>query len=179
MRAITVRQPWAWAIARGGKDIENRSWGTSYRGLLAIHAGVRWDEEGAFDKRVIAALAADKTADGAYDPPLAVTLNAERSRIVETRKKDERYTFGAIIAVVDLGGIHNCLRCARRNPLSAGTHPDGPYQCSRWAVGGSFHWELSNVRPLAEPVPCKGRLSLWDLPDDVEAAVLSQIREAA
>jgi hypothetical protein len=25
MRALTVRQPWAWAIVHGGKDIENRT----------------------------------------------------------------------------------------------------------------------------------------------------------
>jgi len=38
MKAITVRQPWAWAIIYAGKDIENRSWPTSLRGTIAIHA---------------------------------------------------------------------------------------------------------------------------------------------
>ena len=36
---LTVRQPWAWAIARGGKDIENRWRVTRYRGPILIHAG--------------------------------------------------------------------------------------------------------------------------------------------
>ena len=35
---LTVRQPWAWAIARAGKDIENRSRTTRYRGPILIHA---------------------------------------------------------------------------------------------------------------------------------------------
>lgn len=39
MKALTVLQPWAWCIATGRKKIENRSWKTSYRGPLAIHAG--------------------------------------------------------------------------------------------------------------------------------------------
>lgn len=39
MRALTVCQPWAWAIVRGSKRIENRSWHTHYRGPLLIHAG--------------------------------------------------------------------------------------------------------------------------------------------
>ena len=39
MRALTIKQPWAWAIIHGGKDIENRDWVTSYRGPLLIHAG--------------------------------------------------------------------------------------------------------------------------------------------
>lgn len=38
--ALTVRQPWAWAIVTPavGKDVENRSWRTGHRGPLAIHA---------------------------------------------------------------------------------------------------------------------------------------------
>ena len=39
MRCLSVRQPWAWAIIHAGKDIENRTWSTEYRGPLAIHAG--------------------------------------------------------------------------------------------------------------------------------------------
>jgi hypothetical protein len=39
LKAISLRQPWAWLVLHGGKDIENRSWPTDYRGPLAIHAG--------------------------------------------------------------------------------------------------------------------------------------------
>ena len=39
MKVITVRPPWADAIACGAKRFETRSWPTSYRGALAIHAG--------------------------------------------------------------------------------------------------------------------------------------------
>lgn len=39
MKAITIKQPWAWAIVFDEKDIENRSWYTNYRGPLLIHAG--------------------------------------------------------------------------------------------------------------------------------------------
>lgn len=35
---ISVRQPWAWLIMHGGKDIENRSWPTKVRGRVFIHA---------------------------------------------------------------------------------------------------------------------------------------------
>lgn len=38
MKCLTVRQPWAHLIAQGGKDIENRTWLTHYRGPLIIHA---------------------------------------------------------------------------------------------------------------------------------------------
>lgn len=38
MKAITLYQPYASAIAHGLKHFETRSWQTSYRGPLAIHA---------------------------------------------------------------------------------------------------------------------------------------------
>ncbi|MBA1184529.1 ASCH domain-containing protein [Pseudomonas stutzeri] len=38
MKALSIRQPWAWLIVNGHKDIENRSWPTSYRGPMLIHA---------------------------------------------------------------------------------------------------------------------------------------------
>ena len=38
MKAITLTQPWATLVAIGAKQYETRSWGTSYRGPLAIHA---------------------------------------------------------------------------------------------------------------------------------------------
>lgn len=39
MRALSVRPPWSDLIVRHGKDVENRSWVTSYRGWLYIHSG--------------------------------------------------------------------------------------------------------------------------------------------
>lgn len=39
MKAITVWQPWATLLAIGTKQYETRSWATSYRGPIAIHAG--------------------------------------------------------------------------------------------------------------------------------------------
>lgn len=46
MRAISIRQPWAWLIIHGGKDIENRDWKTNYRGRILVHAakGMTRDE---------------------------------------------------------------------------------------------------------------------------------------
>lgn len=39
MKALTICQPYAEMIILGEKPIENRTWATSYRGPLAIHAG--------------------------------------------------------------------------------------------------------------------------------------------
>lgn len=39
MKALSIRQPWAWYILHAGKDIENREWRTAFRGRVLIHAG--------------------------------------------------------------------------------------------------------------------------------------------
>jgi hypothetical protein len=39
MKALSIRQPWAWLICHAGKDIENRDWPTNFRGRIWIHAG--------------------------------------------------------------------------------------------------------------------------------------------
>jgi len=46
-RALSIRQPWASLIMAGHKTVENRTWGTPWRGLLAIHTGKRLDEAAA------------------------------------------------------------------------------------------------------------------------------------
>lgn len=43
--ALSIRQPWAWLIVNGHKDVENRDWPTRFRGPLWIHAGKTKDHE--------------------------------------------------------------------------------------------------------------------------------------
>jgi hypothetical protein len=50
MKALTIRQPWVDAILAEGKDIENRSWKTNYRGWLAWHAAGAVDRYARFPR---------------------------------------------------------------------------------------------------------------------------------
>jgi len=43
MKALSIRQPWAWLIVHGHKDVENRTWKTDFRGKVLIHAGKQTD----------------------------------------------------------------------------------------------------------------------------------------
>jgi len=43
VKILTIRQPWASLIIHGGKDIENRTWATRYRGPLLIQASAARD----------------------------------------------------------------------------------------------------------------------------------------
>jgi hypothetical protein len=53
MKGLTVCQPHASAITHGPKRIENRTWFTSYRGPLLIHAGLsgKWIRALAYEDR--------------------------------------------------------------------------------------------------------------------------------
>lgn len=136
MKAITVRQPWAWAIAHAGKDIENRSAGTSYRGPLAIHAGLAFSARGSHDARILAS---------------ALRLNAPE---VDRRA----LPLGAIIAVAELVDAHPDGQCCR--PWGESTYREAGGR-NRTAV---HHLVLEDIRPLAEPVHCRGALGLWKVP---------------
>lgn len=45
LKALSIKQPWAYAILHLGKDIENRTWHTNYMGDLLVHASKTVDED--------------------------------------------------------------------------------------------------------------------------------------
>ena len=46
MKALSIKQPWAWCIVTGRKPVENRNWPTRYRGQFLVHAGKSFDRAG-------------------------------------------------------------------------------------------------------------------------------------
>ncbi|HTU58075.1 MAG TPA: hypothetical protein VMF89_06570 [Polyangiales bacterium] len=108
-QVLSLYPEWAWAIVFAGKDVENRSWRTSYRGTLLIHASSRRSSHDALDN--------------------ARKLLCERSKL---RPKDlpDEFPCSAIIGAVELvdcveGGksawaekdsVHWLLRGARPLP---------------------------------------------------------------
>jgi hypothetical protein len=45
VKVLSIRQPWAYLIVNGSKNIENRSWPTKYRGQLLVHASLNINRE--------------------------------------------------------------------------------------------------------------------------------------
>jgi hypothetical protein len=92
MKAITVRQPWAYAIMSLGKDIENRDWYTRFRGRVAIHAAkgvTRYEYEDAC----------------AF---IGNIIHGAQNRVVEIPQYEE-LTRGAIIGTIE---IVDCVKDA-------------------------------------------------------------------
>jgi len=46
MKALSLKQPWGWAVVEAGKWIENRKWNTNFRGKFLIHVSKNFDYEG-------------------------------------------------------------------------------------------------------------------------------------
>lgn len=44
MKALSLRQPWAYLVCAGIKPVENRTWRTRWRGPVAVHAAWQPDE---------------------------------------------------------------------------------------------------------------------------------------
>ena len=172
MRVLTVKQPWAWAIVHGGKDVENRvrSLGP-YRGPVAIHAGLGWSEQGAEDTEVIRAVVSDLNGWPASDLELwgADTIEPD----------DWRFDHGAVIGVVDLTDVHPSADCWRKPWKWETADPVKGDYCSKWAMDDHHHLVLANSRPLPRPIPATGRLGLWRPDDDLHAAITEQLRPGA
>lgn len=163
MRGLTVRQPWAWAIIHGGKDVENRSRSLGqYRGPVAVHAAVR-------------------DAPMLYD---ARAQETDSARLVWWSLNGYPTQRGAVIGVVDLvdvhhgpvaGGLHGCFHDCDVLGWSPVVEGDKTACCSPWAQADHEHLMLANPRPLSEPIPWRGRLGLWTVPPDLDAAIREQV----
>jgi hypothetical protein len=91
VQAISVRQPWAFAIARSGEAVANRGLPTAYRGPLLIHASMRVDLK-------------------ACDHPLIRSAGWDPA--------DPLATIGAAIAVADLDDV--CSAALHETPCDCG-----------------------------------------------------------
>lgn len=159
MKAITLTQPWATLVAIGAKKIETRSWSTSYRGPLAIHAAAGLGPVGGNQGLL----------DLCRGEPFRSALLA--AGILGTTALPR----GAIVAVTRLEACVDTLFMTLEGRARV-TGFDGERRYwnltdQERAFGdytpGRFAWLLANVRQLAEPIPAKGALGLWnyDLPD--------------
>lgn len=63
----SIKQPWAWLIAAGYKDTENRSWPTKFRGRFYIHAGQRYDKKAVLPSGIGPVIYVLSIADAAGD----------------------------------------------------------------------------------------------------------------
>lgn len=166
IKALTLTQPWATLVAIGAKKIETRSWATSYRGPLLIHAAAGYGKGG---------MRAHKELCGTepFRSVLNETLRRWHEGCRDLRDMAERpfMPLGAIVAVCRLvacvpttavedgffGGPRSIeTGVVRLWKLTDQERAFGDYSPGRWA------WLLTDIRAMSEPIPCKGALGLWE-----------------
>lgn len=130
-QVLSLWQPWASMVAWGLKEYETRSWSTSHRGLMLIHAAKRWTEE---EKRYCRA------------HPFSTAI---RNRLGGSISD---FPFGKIIAVAELVAIYPT---ATLKGLSHDERAVGNF------APGRFAWRLTNVRELKTPLAVKGGQGLF------------------
>jgi hypothetical protein len=132
MKVLSVKQPWASLIMEYGKDVDNRSVITRYRGPLAIHASQ----------------SPAPTREWDYIMDTVIFAIPSKTKQIYRRLTAKPYGFvcGAILGIVDLV---DCLD----------EYADCE---SKWAEDLSCLFMLKNPRVLKEPIPALGRLGLWD-----------------
>lgn len=175
--AISVHAPWAWAIMHGGKDVENRSPGFPMRheghpilGRVWVHASM-WPGAGPLVPYTRRQEDFDEACDAMAKRAALAGFDAyPKHRALGTfRESRELAHFdiarlrGHIVGSVE---VHGC-------DVYAGG--EGPASPSPWYVPGSLAIHLRDPRPLAKPVPAKGALGWWQVPEPV----LETCREAA
>lgn len=147
MKAITLIQPWSYAVAHLGKPVENRTWCPPRQVVgqrIAIHAGKKLDEDACVT--------------------VALRLMGQPQDLPDT------FVHGAVEAVATLAGFV----VVENGHARAFGRADVRLMNSAWWVG-PVGWHLTDVVALPKPVPCRGAQGLWTLTDDVEADVREQM----
>lgn len=157
MRLLTLRRPWPWAVIFAGKDVENRQRNVagSYRGPIAIHAGLQTDNS--VDDH-------EHPMNGLIYPTCPNARDGDHNRYRCTwctRIEPQRHAHaGHIIGVADLVDVHTD---------SVGDRPE--VHCSPWAETHALHLVLDNRRPLLQPIPFRGVQGLRRLDAETIARV--------
>jgi hypothetical protein len=166
MKIITLWQPWATLIALELKRYETRSWGTDYRGPLAIHAAKR------------------PMGKVEYFAWLDILQEVERSG---SEPKNlplfNHLPLGAIVAIAELSSCHRMsnlkkLDSARCGSMSIDSASLLERKCGDWQ-SGRYAWKLEQVHELEAAINFKGGQGLRDLPVDIAQQIAASPKRIA
>ena len=153
MKVLSVKNPYAYLIIHGIKDVENRSWKTDYRGELLIHCSGK-DQVDIYDddipKEILKEFdefwkAKDNNEDYQFQNEFArklADLDIKTEKII-IKDKQIFYLSGLILGKVTLTDI---VRDSK----------------SIWAEKNCYHWILENPVVFNSPIEAKGKLGLWN-----------------
>lgn len=130
--ALSIKQPWAWLIVHGWKDVENRGWRRVYPPRALVHAGKEMDETA---NRAL--LAGEHPSGGEFLPTGLAEAYARA-------KKGGEVLQGGFVGVTNIIGCHDGMRSDFE---------------SDWFVG-AYGYQLSQARALPF-LPWRGMLGFF------------------
>lgn len=137
MKAITLYQPWASLVAWGFKWCETRSWGTAYRGPIAVHAAARRPVR---------------------DPELWRWIAKAWPLAGRAGDWEVLFPLGKVVAVARLAWV-----VPAGQALYEETVRTNLYEAHFGDFGlGRFAWRLEDVVRKVPPVPAVGRQRIWN-----------------
>lgn len=171
-RAVSLKPAWAWAVVYLDKGIENRTWWTTWRGPVLVHASsqVKQSEHDAHVEEI-----RRRVGRRSLEVPrrewlmenLAGRLLA-LARVVDCIlpggfAKDERG---------DPASMHERFLLHGRDcdqPVERISHILHERRKDRWydADGGMYGYVLEDTRELEAHLPCPGKQGIWKVPPDV------------
>lgn len=135
IKTLSVREPWASLVFKCGKDVENRSWYTGYRGPLLIAASQTVDLSSECHHHKNRYQYAWEGLHG--------HLHIKGIKNLPLMLDDLDINPGHLLGLVWLQDcVHN--------------YP------SLWAVAGQFNWVLTKPTPFTGSYPCRGKLGLFE-----------------
>lgn len=77
------------------------------------------------------------------------------------RERDEPTGLLGTIELLDV------CTAAMSEPPAGDPHVGVPCDCGRWAMPGQAHWRVADPVLFDEPIPYRGQLGLWTVPDEL------------
>ncbi len=142
MQAISLIQPWAQLVVLGSKRIETRSWPTKHRGVIAIHASKGFPNAAQFLAR----------EHPAFVHALGDSWSWERDNLPR----------GEIVGTVE---VTDCLPTEKADEIGLYSH-HAEYAFGDYSAG-RYMWLLANPVMWDEPIPCRGALKIWTVPEGI------------
>jgi len=135
MKTISIKQPWAFLICSGVKDIENRTWQTKFRGRVLVHASAK--------AQSLEVLSEDR-------------WNVLQSQAFDNNTSMKVYETGAIIGSVEI------VDCVINHSSIWADKASGHVPFKKEVI---YNWIVANPILFPEPLPVKGKLNFWDYPN--------------
>lgn len=161
MKALTIKQPWGSLIMADLKHYETRSWKTSYRGKLAIHAGKETFRKFLRERFPVASNGYE------YHPLYDAYKNF--MDIVSPLLDLDNLQYGAVLGTIDLV---DCLKVTDYDGKMAQLVSSIADKDPKYIYGtelmlgdfteGRYAWKLEKIHIFDHPIPTKGKQGLWN-----------------